>query len=104
MSPNSPDWIIALSKTSLDVHLVSFFSLLDPIVRRKFQRSSLPLQCIPLLGSIALWSPSVNGSNLSLQDRVHEAMTSKHVLAFKLGRHDHSLESLSTAAYIRHKY
>jgi hypothetical protein len=61
--------------------------------------STLLLQSLPLLGGIALGSPRVDSSNLSLKDRVDKTVTRKHILALKLGRNDHGLERLTTTTY-----
>jgi len=64
----------------------------------------LLLECLPLLGSVALGSPGVNGRDLGLQNGVDEAVARKHVLALELRGDDHGLESLTTAAYTKSKY
>lgn len=57
------------------------------------------LQSLPLLRSVALRGPSMDSSDLSLENRVDKTMARKHVLALELRGNNHSLESLATAAY-----
>lgn len=61
---------------------------------------TLLLQSLPLLRSVALRGPSMDSSDLSLENGVDKTMARKHVLAFELRRNNHGLESLATAAYI----
>lgn len=54
-------------------------------------------QGLPLLRSVALGGPSMDSSDLGLEDRVDETVAGQHVLALKLRGDDHCLESLTTA-------
>lgn len=60
------------------------------------RRAQLLLQCLPLLGGIALRSPSMDSSDLRLQGGVDKTVSSKHGLALELGGDNDGLECLST--------
>lgn len=53
------------------------------------------VQRLPLFGGVALGRPGVDGSDLGLEGRVHQAMASKHGLLLELGGDNDGLESLS---------
>lgn len=68
-----------------------------------FWRDQLLLQSLPLLGGIALGCPSMNSSDFGLERGVDEPVSRKHSLTLELRGNNHSLESLSTSAYINPK-
>lgn len=60
------------------------------------------VQRLPLLGSVALGRPGVDGSDLGLEGRVHQAMASKHGLLLELRGDNDGLESLSATTCRQH--
>lgn len=67
------------------------------------EAASALVQSLPLLGGVALGRPSMNSSDLGLEDRVYQAVTGEHGLLIELGGDNDRLESLATATYIEKK-